>query len=155
VLYEIDDQRTVDVRRLLGLLAEQTKEGFAGERRDVRVIVDIVHRELPSDMAVPLSLFTVEALTNAFKHAFPDGRAGTIRVTFQEAGEGMLRLAIADDGVGFDESEIRASIGARLVTTFGQQIGGVSTIRAEVGRGTIAEIVFPDPERESAHESLS
>jgi len=155
VLYEIDDQRTVDVRRLLGLLADQTKEGFAGERRDIRVIVDIVHRELPSDMAVPLSLFTVEALTNAFKHAFPGGRAGTIGVTLQENGDSMLRLAIVDDGVGFDDSETHASIGARLVMTFGQQIGGVSAIRANAGNGTIVEIVFPDPERKSAPAPVS
>ena len=44
ILYEIDDQSIIDVSRLFELVAEQTHEGFAGERRDMRVVVNVARR---------------------------------------------------------------------------------------------------------------
>ena len=145
ILYEIDDENTVDMQKLLEQLAEQTSEGFGGEDRVIRVTTDIVQRSVPSELAVTLSLFAVEAITNAFKHAFPAGRNGTIRVVLETVGTRRLRFAIEDDGVGFDDVDVPSSIGSRLIRTFGQQIGGVSKIRSVPGKGTIVEIVFPDP----------
>jgi two-component sensor histidine kinase len=145
ILYEIDDENTVDVQKLLEQLAEQTGEGFGGEDRVVRVTADIAQRLVPSDMAVTLSLFAVEAITNAFKHAFPENRDGTIRVVLEPVNERQLRLAIEDDGVGFDEASAPSSIGSRLIKTFGQQIGGATQVRSTAGKGTTVEIVFPDP----------
>ena len=46
---------------------------------------------MSSEAAVPLALLTVEALTNAFKHAFAPGQGGTISVTLAPGGEGRLR----------------------------------------------------------------
>jgi two-component sensor histidine kinase len=147
ILYEIDDQNTVDVKRLLEELAEQTSEGLGGDTHDIRVTADIVQREISSDMAVALALFTVEAITNAFRHAFPAHRRGTIHLVLEVAGECKLRLAVEDDGVGFSDAAAQSSIGSRLIKTFGQQIGGVTEIRSQMGKGTIVEIVFPDPAR--------
>ncbi len=145
ILYEIDDEITVDMQKLLEQLVEQTSEGFGGEDRVVRITADIAQRSVPSDMAVTLSLFAVEAITNAFKHAFPAGRDGNIRVVLEAVGNGRLRFAIEDDGVGFDDAEAPSSIGSRLIRTFGQQIGGVTEVRSVAGEGTTVEIVFPDP----------
>jgi two-component sensor histidine kinase len=145
ILYEIDDENTVDVQKLLEQLAEQTGEGFGGENRIVQVTSDIAQRLVPSDMAVTLSLFAVEAITNAFKHAFPGNRNGTIRVVLEPAGDRRLRLTIEDDGVGFDEASAPSSIGSRLIKTFGQQVGGATQVRSATGKGTIVEILFPDP----------
>jgi len=144
ILYEIDDENTIDVQKLLEQLAEQTSEGFSGER-DIVVTTDIVPRFVHSDMAIILSLFAVEAITNAFKHGFPDYRSGEIRLVLDEAAGGMLRLAVEDNGIGFNETDMRASLGSRLIRTFGQQIGGKAEIRSTVGKGTTIEIVFPDP----------
>jgi len=145
ILYEIDDENTVDVQKLLEQLAEQTSEGFGGDGRAVRVTTDIVARSVSSDMAVTLSLFAVEAITNAFKHAFPAGRDGTIRVVLEAVDGHRLRFAIEDNGVGFNDADATASIGSRLIRTFGQQIGGVTEVRSIVGKGTTVEIIFPDP----------
>jgi two-component sensor histidine kinase len=147
ILYEIEDQSTVDIKRLIADLTEQTHEGFGGDRHDIRVLVDAIARTASGDVAVPLALFTVEALTNAFRHAFPpEQNGGTIRVRLETFGEGQLRLSIEDDGAGFADDEIDARIGARLIKTFGQQVGGTAALRSQKGNGTIAEIVFPDPE---------
>ncbi|HKD22520.1 MAG TPA: sensor histidine kinase [Rhizomicrobium sp.] len=145
MLYEIDNQNTVDVKRLLEQLAEQTNEGFGGDSRHVRVIADVIERAVPSDLAVTLSLFAVEAVTNAFKHAFPN-RGGTIRIVLEPANGHDLRLAVEDDGIGYDgDAESQSSIGARLIKTFGQQMGGETKVHSDPGKGSIVEIVFPDP----------
>lgn len=145
ILYELDDQRVVDVKPLLEQIAEQTSEGFGADRRDVRIVVDAMAREVPSEVAVPLALLTVEALTNAFKHAFPPGRGGTIRVIFEPKDDHLLRLAIEDDGVGFIFEDAKESIGARLIKTLGQQAGGAAKICSNAGNGATVEITFPDP----------
>ena len=97
-------------------------------------------------MAVALALFTVEALTNIFKHAFPRRAQGVIRVSLEPDGPGKLRLAIADDGIGFAMDETGKSVGSRLIRTFGAQLGGVSSVHSEAGRGTVVDLIFPDPD---------
>ena len=150
ILYEIDDQSSVNMKTLLEQLAEQTSEGFGGERRDVRITVDAVPRVVSGDTAVPLALFTVEALTNAFKHAYPPGRSGQICVRLTPVDGAKLCLSVEDDGVGFQYDDVSASVGARLIKTFGQQVYGEALIRSDMGRGTVVEIVFPDPDRAAA-----
>jgi two-component sensor histidine kinase len=98
-----------------------------------------------SGIAVALALFTVEALTNIFKHAYPQEAKGVIRVSLAPEGAGRLKLSIADDGIGFSMDETGKSVGSRLIRTFGAQLGGVSSVRSESGRGTVVELVFPDP----------
>jgi two-component sensor histidine kinase len=146
ILYEIDDQSSVNLKPLLEQLAEQTTEGFGGERQDVRITVDAVPRIVSGDLAVPLALFTVEALTNAFKHAYPPGQGGRICVSLEPFDGEKLRLSIEDDGVGFHYEDANASVGARLIKTFGQQMSGGASISSEKGRGTTVEMVFPDPD---------
>jgi two-component sensor histidine kinase len=148
ILYEIEDQNVVDIKRLLETLVEQTHEGFGGDREDLRFNCNIIPCTANGDIAVPMALFTVEALTNVFKHAYPDRDCGgTVCVTLKKIGDGNLRLAVEDDGDGFRYESTDTSIGARLIKTFGQQIGGCATLRSAPGEGTIAEMIFPDPAR--------
>jgi two-component sensor histidine kinase len=146
ILHEIEDQSTIDLKRLLEELTLQVTGGLSGEGDKLTVDTDILPREISGDLAVPLALFTVEALTNIFKHAYPNGQApGRIFVSLREIGGGKLRLAIEDNGVGFRIDETGRSVGSRLIRTFGQQVGGVSTVKSNEGIGTVVELIFPDP----------
>jgi two-component sensor histidine kinase len=50
--------------------------------------------------------------------------------------------------------ETGKSVGSRLIRTFGAQLGGVASVRSESGKGTVVELVFPDPvARERAAEA--
>lgn len=144
ILNELEDQSTLDLKDLLAELCRQICEGIGAEH--VRVEVDVPSRVVTGSVAVAVALFTVEVLTNIFKHAFPAERQGVIRVTMEETGDGNLRLAIADNGVGFVEGEQSRSVGSRLIKTFGLQLGGVSQIRSVAGEGTVVELTFPDPD---------
>jgi two-component sensor histidine kinase len=144
ILNELEDQSTLDLKQLLEELSRQIAEGM-GDTDHVRIEVDVPSMVVASGMAVALALFTVEALTNIYKHAYPLRARGVIRVSLRQDGPGKLRLAIADDGAGFHMDETGKSVGSRLIRTFGAQLGGLATVTSEAGQGTVVALVFPDP----------
>jgi two-component sensor histidine kinase len=144
ILNELEDTSTLDIRQLLEELSHQIAGGMAGD--NVKIEVDVPSRVVAGSVAVALALFTVEALTNIFKHAFPNDRQGVIKVTMRDVADGKLCLAIADNGLGFDMGDQSKSVGSRLIKTFGLQLGGVSGIRSEPGQGTVVDLIFPDPD---------
>ncbi|QMW00365.1 hypothetical protein H3H32_20370 [Spirosoma foliorum] len=83
--------------------------------------------ELDVTQAVPLGLIINEAITNALKYAFPNGRAGRVQVNLHKWNEGGYELVIADDGVGLpaelDPTQSR-SLGMTLMYSFSEQLGG-------------------------------
>jgi two-component sensor histidine kinase len=98
---------------------------------------------LTIDVAIPCGLIVNELVTNALKHAFPDGRSGKIWVVLQEDPV-ELRLEIEDDGVGMPESldpRNTGSLGLDLVFTFAEQLDAT----VEIGRkgGTSFQFRFP------------
>jgi two-component sensor histidine kinase len=148
ILNELENQSTLDISQLLQELCRQIAEGIGAE--NVRVEVDVPGRVVSGSVAVALALFTVEALTNIFKHAFPGQRQGVIRVGMEDLEDGRLRLSISGDGVGFTDGEAARSIGSRLIKTFGLQLGGVSQVKSVAGEGTVVELIFPDPNLSAA-----
>lgn len=152
ILNELEDTSTLDIQQLLEELAHQIAGGMASDH--VKVEVHVPSRIVSGSVAVALALFTVEALTNIFKHAFPEGSEGTITVTMTSVGDGKLRLAIADDGLGFDMNDQSKSVGSRLIKTFGLQLGGVSSVHSEPGQGTVVDLIFPDPNLRSEGMSV-
>ena len=109
------------------------------------------HIELENDLldvtlnvhdATPLSLLVNELITNAAKHAFPDGRKGVVHVAFKKNGVDKLEVSIADNGQGFDAGEIRRGSGSSIVEALAKQIGGTLE-REDVGQGTKWTFIFP------------
>lgn len=154
ILHEVEDQTTVDLRRMLTELTRQIAQSMGGADSDVAVGVEVVQVDVPGEIAVPLALFTVEALINIFKHAFPPARKrGAVTLVLQQREGGDLRLAIEDDGVGFAAAEMQSGIGGRLLRVFAGQVHGTVSLDSEPGRGTVVELVFANPDgdaRESA-----
>ncbi len=144
ILNELEDQSTLDIKQLLEELSHQIAGGMSND--NVRVEVDVTSRVVSGSVAVALALFTVEALTNIFKHAFPSERQGVIRVGLAPAPGGKLKLTISDDGMGFALNGTGRSVGSRLIKTFGLQLGGVSSVHSEPGKGTVVDLIFPDPD---------
>jgi two-component sensor histidine kinase len=147
ILHEVEDQSSVDLKHLLQDLAQQIHEGFGGDRRDVKLDFDVAARQASSDLAVPLTLFTVEALTNVFKHGYPPGeRGGTIYIALKPAGESDLELSIGDEGTGVMEGQALRGVGSRLTEAFANQIGGRVLRSQRRGGGTVVSLTFPDPQ---------
>lgn len=129
LMYQSDYTGHVDLRgSIQGLCAEIAT---SAQRADsVTIETDIAPLSADVDQAVPLFLLINELVFNAFKHAFPDGRSGQVRVTLrreegcQEEGDRVL-LEIADNGVGLPEDyKERKSLGLRLAEGLAVQLGG-------------------------------
>ncbi len=143
LLNEVEDQTSVDLQRLLSELSKQIAEGMGPDQAGVVMHVDTISLCVPGETAVPLALFTVEALANIFKHAFPKtGGYGTVRVTLQRRDTSAYRLAIEDNGVGFSAADVRSGIGDRLLKVFGRQVHGVVEVVSKIGQGTSVELIF-------------
>lgn len=73
--------------------------------------------------AVAIGLYLNEAVANACKYAFPNGRSGTIAVFFHVR-DGAWRLTVEDDGVGEDAVQLASGgLGSKLLMAFAQQAG--------------------------------
>lgn len=113
------------------------------DNRGINAAVDVPAVTVTMDVAMACGLIVNELLANAFKHAFPAGRTGTVRVAVRRVGDDM-ELTVADDGVGRADSidlENSRSIGLKLVSSLAHQIGGRLTFRG--GPGVTARVVFP------------
>lgn len=145
-LHAVDGRHEVSLgRQVEALCANLHDLAAGGERIAVSVTADPVHADI--DTAVVFGLVANEIVSNAFKHAFPDGRAGRIDVRLA-ADARTVTLTVADDGVGDPGGP--GSLGKQLVTALAGQLGG--TVSAEGpgiaggiggGRGTTVRVAFP------------
>ena len=94
------------------------------------------------EQAVLLGLIVNELVTNAIKHAFPDGRHGHIRVGFENIG-GRARLAVEDDGVGLvGRAQGATGMGQELVRGLAHQLGGDLEVQSSMS-GTSFRLSVP------------
>ena len=119
-----------------------------GEREGTRISLNIEASELQmsSDQAVPLSLIVTEAVSNALKYAFPNGRSGTVEVCLTGSAD-EAELTISDDGVGIPagraetEMGVRDGLGLTLIRGFARQLG--ATLNVKEDHGTTYSLVLP------------
>jgi two-component sensor histidine kinase len=96
------------------------------------------------DQAVSCGLIINELVSNALKHAFPDGRAGRIMVELKMAPEKQIVLNVADDGVGIPpgaDIHQTGTLGHQLVFMLAEKLHGTVEVIRE--HGTTFRIVFP------------
>ena len=139
-IYRSSSFTTVQVKPYLETLIQNIRAG--GDPR-VRLVEELEDLSVDKDAATPLGLILNEVLSNAFKHAFPDGREGTITVQLRATGDGRGRLLVEDDGVGFDPAVPAKGIGQRLIKALTEQLAGTSEMTAGANAGSRFELVFP------------
>lgn len=117
-----DSLEQVRVTHHLGELCKQIRQGLARPEVDVHCHFDDV--SIDAEKAIAMSILVNELVTNALKHAFPDNRAGEIRISLTRSPIGVT-LDVSDDGVGMKGSARTrgTGLGTRLVDTFVKQLG--------------------------------
>lgn len=136
-LYERNLASNVDLGTYFGKLAEALANSYSAPG-GVTVEVE-VEGTLDLERAVPLGMLANEVLSNALKHAFSDGRRGTIWVTLVREG-GEWHFTVRDNGVGMPDKPGRG-IGIGLIRALSRQLGGRSHIF--VDEGTVVSVTFP------------
>ena len=142
-LYREGNVARVNCAAYLGQLCAHLAHAFGNGQGRIRLDHRSAAVELEIDDAIPCGLMVNELVSNAFKHAFPDGSSGQITVELRALPDGRLLLSVADDGVGLPagkESGDSESLGMKLVHGLAQQINAALEIRR--AQGTLTEILF-------------
>jgi two-component sensor histidine kinase len=135
-LYESADLSHVNFAKYVFVLLDNIFDTYGATNRGISKVIDVGDANLTVDVAIPCGLIVNEVVTNALKHAFPDGRTGTVRVSLSEGPAEMLNLTIEDDGVGIPpgiDPRNTVSLGLDLVTTFAEQLNADMDIVREGG----------------------
>jgi len=116
-LHRADRYEIVDfVDYLRGLIADLRRSGGFGHVA-LRLECGEMHW-LPTDMVVSLALVIGALVTNAMKHAFPEGRISTMVVGFASAEDVSATAEVADNGVGIPQGfdpDLAERMGMQLV----------------------------------------
>lgn len=120
-LYSTRGEEEADLARYLKTLQAMLQEGAPP---GVTVEVDAEQVMVAPGKASAVGVIASEFVMNAFKHAFPDERAGKVTITLRPAGA-MLELVCRDDGVSADEIKVSQNgLGVRLIHAYAVQLGG-------------------------------
>jgi two-component sensor histidine kinase len=145
-LYGTSDLAKIDFGRYIQGLTANLFDAYGIDPACIRLKVRADDMALGVDMAVPCGLIINELVSNALKHAYPDGAAGTIQVAIQRLDTGRLEIVVTDDGVGMPAPPAdapRQSLGLRLVDTLITQLDGTLTI--DTNNGTRFCIILESP----------
>lgn len=143
LLYEQDngyDRGEVPIGNLMAELCAQLR-GASRTSPKVELTCQASDFPVPVDYAVPLTLFVVEAVTNAFRHAFAAGSTGAVTMRLQLNGNRAI-LDISDNGQGYVVSDKNGQMGTELMRGFATQVDGTLDIMSNVGSGTRVLLTF-------------
>ena len=139
-LYLLSD---VAALSLVPYLRELAGEIAAAHGCEDSVEIDVRGEEDVSvalDQATAIVLMAGEVMSNAFKHAYRDGRQGRLRVEVSRT-QGGARVLIEDDGPGFSEGNIPSdSLGMLLIRNLAIQARGAVSYTGR--RGGRFELLF-------------
>jgi two-component system, sensor histidine kinase PdtaS len=135
-LYQSEDMTNVEMSSYITELIVFLKESYRGID-NIYFDLQIDPVELDISLAIPLGLIVNEAITNAIKYAFPDGRPGMVSVSLQVAGGEDYNLRIADNGIGLpahaDQITGKGSLGLDLMRGLTDQVQGNFHIQSQAG----------------------
>jgi two-component sensor histidine kinase len=123
-------------------MCDRLREGLLSPAIVLKLAIDPV--TVPHDMAIRIGLIVNELVTNAAKHAFPDG-IGVISITLEDGGN-FMTLTVDDDGKGFDPAQVASGLGTRLIAMLVRQLGAKAAPRT----GNAATHIFTIPYDRSA-----
>ncbi len=142
-LYQSKDFSKIKFDEYIQKLIAYISRSYKVTPQSVKIDHAIGDIALDIDSAVPCGLLINELVSNALKHAFPEGRKGKVTVVL-DCIENDYRLIVSDDGVGFAaKTEIGKSnsLGLKLVASLTDQLGGQLELCHAVG--TKFTITFP------------
>ena len=105
-------------------------------------------RSIPTTVAEGLQSAALQAAVNSINHA-GDAATRTVRITSSDGG---VQITVADDGHGFDPSQVPSErLGVRVsIIELIANLGGEAHVESSPGEGTTVVIRWPSPEAVAA-----
>ena len=142
-LYRSDNLAAVDLAAYLTQLSNHLLRTLVLTPGTVQLHLNLSHMVLEIDQAVPCGLLVNELVSNALKHAFPDGRKGELWVLLDNLADGVgWHLRVADNGVGLPpdlDLEHITTLGLKLVSDLSRQLG--ASLSFGSGPGAVFEVI--------------
>lgn len=143
LLYEGRDYAQIDLTLYIGRLVRLLRESLLSSQSPIELQAPAAGQAIGLDLqrAVPCGLLINELVTNALKHAFPDGRRGVVevRLAVVDPASGLARLTVRDNGVGLPEAIAldgrSASLGLQLVPLLAEQLGAQMQVTRQTAPG--------------------
>ncbi|MEA1935662.1 MAG: sensor histidine kinase, partial [Thermodesulfobacteriota bacterium] len=143
-LYQSKDLASIDFADYIRSLAGGLLHMYSIDPDIIKLNIHAEDVFLDINKAIPCGLIINELVSNAFKHAFPEGREGEISITLKEdKADNRYTLIVSDNGVSFPvDLDFRETetLGMRLVNILTEQLHG--TIEIDRSDGTSFEIVW-------------
>ncbi len=143
-LYRSKDLARVDFPEYVRDLVASLFRSYEMSSRNVKLRVNVGDVRMNIDRAIPCALIINELVANSLEHAFPKGKKGEICVELVAECDEMLKLTVADNGIGLPEGldpMAAETLGLELVETLVAQLGG--QVVCEDRAGTTFTVTFP------------
>ncbi|MHB8094357.1 MAG: response regulator [Candidatus Aminicenantales bacterium] len=144
-LYHSGDLSNIDLSDYVRSLAVHLFHIYLSDTDQVRLETDFDEVMMEVDSAVPCGMILNELISNALKHAFPDGRKGVLRIGLNRRAGGVVEIRVEDNGIGLPEG-----LDFRQPGTFGLQVVNLlagqleAKFEHERGGGTAFTVSFCD-----------
>ncbi|MDM9627569.1 AAA family ATPase [Rhizobium sp. S152] len=141
-LYRAGNFARISMGGHLKTLCSFLSRAYGMQARSVSLSVEVDEDvELDLDRAISCGLIVNELVSNALKHAFPDGEPGSVLISMSRNSSSEFTLIVRDDGVGLGPGPVsRETLGLQLVHDLVDQLRGKLSFRCN--GGTTAEITF-------------
>jgi two-component sensor histidine kinase len=143
-LYGSENLARIDFAEYAQTLGKEILASYGNLEGPVRLKSNLETVIMSIDLAVPCGLILNELISNAFKHGFPHGGSGEIKVTLRAQSENRCQLCVEDSGVGIPadlDVNTKKSLGLRLVRSLTEQIHGSFEL-TRTNPGTSARLQF-------------
>lgn len=135
-LYQTEDMAHVNISDYVRDLTNELMASHGAEALEIGIEIDVEEIYPSINVAVPCALIINELVSNCFKHAFPSGRSGQIRIVLRSDEHGKCTLEVSDNGVRFaEDADVSGggTLGLKLVHTLAAQLGGSAELDCSVG----------------------
>jgi two-component sensor histidine kinase len=144
-LYSADVSARVEFGEFLTMICRESERAYlGGARPSISCETDKV--EVSGNQAASLAMLAHELITNALKHAYPEGEAGPLFVRLKRGEDGIVEMSVADRGQGIPpdvSAERPPSLGFKVIMATVRQFNARLEIR-RLDPGTEILIRFPE-----------
>ena len=144
-LYQLSLGGEFSLQEFTEELVGRLRECYDAPADRVAVSVQLDQCRVRDEWHMPLALILNEAISNAFKHAFPTGRAGSIQLHLS-TGDDEAHLTIQDNGAGLGsdfDAEASPGLGMKVIGVFAEQMQGQVIMENITDGGLIFDLRFP------------